>query len=104
MTDVLLSILLLFFSWSWGESSSHTKFVKHRKKQLKKKVKWFDLKSRGFQLHDEPSFSYIPCWLNKYKSVTRCHKWISLTLYMLDCRNAAEIAAYTDNNCNIHTY
>lgn len=35
MTDVLLSILLLFFS-SWGESSSHTKFVKHRKKQLKK--------------------------------------------------------------------
>lgn len=38
MTDVLLSILLLFFSWSWGESSSHTEFVKHRKKQFKKKL------------------------------------------------------------------
>lgn len=38
MTDVLLSILLLFLSWSWGELSSHTKFVKHCKKKQKNNV------------------------------------------------------------------
>lgn len=34
--DVLLSMLLLFLLWSWGESNSHTKFVKHCKKKKKK--------------------------------------------------------------------
>lgn len=48
MTDVLLSILLLFLLWSWGEWSSHTKFVKHCKKHVQS---WFEQNSHGFQLH-----------------------------------------------------
>lgn len=44
--DVLLSTLLLFLLWSWGESNSHTKFVKHCIKKKKKtclKLVWLEI-------------------------------------------------------------
>lgn len=59
MTNVLLSILLLFSLWSWDELSSHTK---HCKKHVSN---WFDLKSRELQ----PRFCFN---FQKHSQLSQC--------------------------------